>query len=122
MISLAVMCLSLNVYFEARNQSLVGMQYVAEVTLNRVSSPEWPSDVCDVVYQPKQFSWTHDGKSDRPKNLKAWAVATSVVRDIMMNGCAVCTDATYYHHYKVHPYWAASFTNLGRVEDHIFYK
>ena len=71
MLTVAAACLSLNIYFEARNQSIKGMALVAEVTINRVRHPDWPSRVCEVVWQNKQFSWTHDGKSDEPKEKKS---------------------------------------------------
>jgi len=56
----AIECLALNVYHEARGQSEKGWLAVALVTLGR-ALPEYkkfPKDVCGVVYQDKQFSWT----------------------------------------------------------------
>lgn len=42
------------VYLEARGESFSGQQAVAEVVLNRVLSPLFPSNVYDVVYQVDQ--------------------------------------------------------------------
>ena len=96
---------------------------VAEVTLNRVASPDFPDTVCDVVWQPKAFSWTHDGKSDRPKDLKAFAQAVILANEVLHNRANLLgTDATFYHEKSVHPYWADSLTKLGMVGDHIFYE
>ena len=54
-------CLADNVYYEAGNQSERGKMAVAAVTLNRVNSGIFPSDVCSVVHQKSrgvcQFSW-----------------------------------------------------------------
>jgi spore germination cell wall hydrolase CwlJ-like protein len=65
----AAMCLALNMFFEARNESLIGQVMVAEVTLNRVANARFPDTVCEVVWQDRQFSWTHDGKTDNPNKL-----------------------------------------------------
>ena len=72
MIEAALMCLALNVYFEARNDTMVGQYAVAQVVINRVQSSKFPNDVCSVVKQSRndgtcQFSWYCDGKSDRPR-------------------------------------------------------
>ena len=62
MIEAALMCLALNVYFEARNDSMVGQYAVAQVVMNRVQSNKFPNDVCSVVKQSRkdgtcQFTW-----------------------------------------------------------------
>ena len=70
MIAAALVCLALNIYFEARNQPTSGQIAVAEVTLNRVASRNYPNTVCGVVKQSNKngcaFSWYCDGKSDKP--------------------------------------------------------
>ena len=54
-------CLAKNIYFEAGSESRAGKIAVAEVTMNRVKSREFPRSVCGVVYQKSrnicQFSW-----------------------------------------------------------------
>ena len=90
MIAEAIVCLALNVYHEAKNQSLAGQIAVAEVVMNRVDDPRYPNNVCDVVKQgltykwkPSvpirnqcQFSWYCDGKSDVAKEKDAWEEST----------------------------------------------
>jgi spore germination cell wall hydrolase CwlJ-like protein len=61
-------CLSRNIYHEARGEGHVGMTAIAMVTLNRVKDPRWPKTVCKVVYQPYQFSWTHQKVKVKDKN------------------------------------------------------
>lgn len=118
----AVMCLALNIYFEARDQPIDGQIMVAEVTLNRVADPGFPDTVCEVVWQPGAFSWTHDGKSDKPKDLQSFAQAVILANDILNdNSILLGTDATFYHEKSIHPYWADHFVQVGRVGDHIFY-
>ena len=51
MIETSLMCLALNIYFEARSEPIEGQIAIAEVTLNRVASTNYPNDVCSVVLQ-----------------------------------------------------------------------
>jgi N-acetylmuramoyl-L-alanine amidase len=118
----AATCLALNVYFEARNQSTDGQYLVAEVTMNRVRDDKYPDDICAVVWQPKQFSWTHDGKSDNPRNTNAWLKAQIVAYSVILYGCEICTDATHYHTLDIKPYWSKHLQLIGRYDNHVFYK
>ncbi len=72
--------LACNIYFEARNESTEGMMAVVAVTMNRVASAKYPATVAEVVWQNKQFSWTHDGKMDRPKNRPSWEQAITLAK------------------------------------------
>ncbi|MEH6720749.1 MAG: cell wall hydrolase [Aurantimonas endophytica] len=49
-------CLARAMYFESNRSSESGMLAVGTVVMNRVESGEYPSDVCAVVAQPKQFA------------------------------------------------------------------
>ena len=74
----ALLCLALNVYFEARGDDVLSQVATSQVVINRVKDTRYPNQVCDVVFQsekhengfPKknrcQFSWYCDGKSDQP--------------------------------------------------------
>ena len=122
-------CLTQNIYFEARNQSLRGQYAVAKVTLNRMIDKRFPNTVCGVVWQKKQFSWTHDGKSDRPGKTyleqKAWAKAQKVASKAFEQwsiGNDGTKGAVFYHADYVKPYWRKSFTKTVKIQDHIFYK
>lgn len=123
-VSAAIMCLALNVYFEARGEDLLGQLAVAEVTLNRVASPKYPDDVCGVVWQKNQFSWTHDGKSDKPKDKEAWARALYVAQVALETEDMVVVgeDVTHYHATYARPYWAKHLKRVAQVGNHIFYE
>ena len=73
-----IYCLAQNIYFEARGEPENGQFAVAAVTMNRVKSHKYPNTVCKVVWQHSQFSWTNDGKSDRPRNKRAWHRARKI--------------------------------------------
>ena len=117
-------CLAQNIYFEARGESLLGQALVGWVTLNRVQNSDFPEDICTVVWQKGQFSWTHDGKSDRPRNKESWAAA-QIVADEVIQAYGVERDptegATYFHADSVNPSWAKSFERVVRIDNHIFY-
>jgi N-acetylmuramoyl-L-alanine amidase len=49
MVATALVCLALNIYFEARNESLAGQFAVAEVTINRVESKYYPKYFCKAI-------------------------------------------------------------------------
>ena len=137
MIAEAIVCLALNVYHEAKNQSLSGQIAVAEVVMNRVDDPRYPNNVCDVVKQGLtykwnpgfpirnkcQFSWYCDGKSDVAKQKDAWEEALSVSKGVYHGYLnAYLEGATHYHAYYVNPSWAETKTYITRIDDHIFYR
>ena len=123
-----IVCLAKNVYFESRNQSEAGMEAVAWVTLNRVESDKYPNTICDVVWQSGQFSWTEDGKSDKPKNKRAWeksiraAIAVLYFHGMKQYEFDPTEGSIMYHATMVEPYWADAYELVMVEGDHIFYK
>src|SRR5690606_4966325 len=77
-------CLATAIYFEARGESLKGQAAVAQVVLNRVRNPAYPSTVCGVVYQNQhlrnrcQFSFACDGRKDRITSPAHYKVAQEI--------------------------------------------
>ena len=134
----ALVCLALNTYHEAKNQSMIGQVATAQVVMNRVADSRYPNSVCEVVKQgPKykgsdvpvrhkcQFSWFCDGKSDEPRrDSKEWRMAQEYAR-IVLSGRVVLDvteGATHYHATYVKPSWARTKTRTTRIESHIFYR
>ena len=119
-----VHCLALNVYHEARGETLEGMLAVAAVTLNRMRHKHFPNRLCEVVWQPRQFSWTHDGKSDRPRDRKAWQRALRIAKATLAMGYfGTVGDAVYFHaEYGRAPYWSRRFEKIRKIGRHIFYR
>ena len=117
-------CLALNIYFESRGESQVGQEFIGWVTLNRVLNTEFPNDICAVVWQDGQFSWTKDGKSDKPAEPAAWATAQAIADQLLLS-YGVDRDptegATYFHAGYVSPDWAKRFERVVRIDNHIFY-
>jgi len=124
-------CLSQNVYFEARGERTAGQLAVAMVTMNRVNSKRFPDTVCKVVWQRRQFSWTHDGKSDRPTDEKAWALAKKIAEFVYFkydtfkqrsNGALDLTRGAlhYYAPKMADPKWAKSKEVTRQIGGHVF--
>ena len=139
----AFICLALNTYHEAKNQSLVGQIATAQVVMNRVEDNRFPNTICEVVKEgyrlrpswedPKkeypirhrcQFSWYCDGKDDTPKNEKAWRKAQDVAFLVLYDKIKldVTEGATHYHATYVRPSWAKTKKRTTRIEKHIFYR
>jgi spore germination cell wall hydrolase CwlJ-like protein len=122
LVEMALICLSLNVYWEARNQPLAGQLAVAQITMNRVHNNNYPNDVCSVVYDHKQFSWYWDGQSDIPKEEKAWETAMIVASAAMAgSGHVELQNSLHYHAVYSQPYWKDSMAYVTTIGDHVFY-
>ena len=124
MISLALMCLSMNVYWEARNQSIAGQVAVAQITMNRVANSKYPNDICGVVHELNQFSWYWDGNSDVPTEIRAWKTAQLVAMGVLAGSGhkeLMNIDITNYHAVYVSPYWKYKMEMVVEIEDHVFY-
>lgn len=123
-----IKCLADNIYFEARNESTKGQVAIALVTLNRIKSRKYPNSICKVVWQYKQFSWTIDGLSDKPRNMKAYEKAMKISTYIVeskLEGRHIpdfTGGATHYHANYVSPYWRHGLIELTSIDTHIFYK
>jgi len=117
-------CLALNVYFESRGESKLGQRAVAWVTLNRINDAKYPNTICEVVWQNKQFSWTHDGKSDKPKDQRAWEYAQFVATHVYTNYGLLedpTEGAVMFHADYTTPYWADSYNKTVEIDNHVFY-
>ena len=123
-------CLAEAIYFEARGEPWKGQAAVAQVVLNRVKNPTYPSTVCGVVYQNKhrrnrcQFSFACDGIRDRIRSARLWRQAQKIAREIT-NGKhwnKTVGASTHYHATYVRPRWARRMIRLSRIGRHIFYR
>ncbi|MBN4079545.1 cell wall hydrolase [Beggiatoa alba] len=126
-----IRCLALNVYFEARGEATEGQLAVAMVTMNRVKNRYYPNTVCGVVWQKRQFSWTHDGKSDRPRDVQAWDLAQKIARftyqrygklsERTRNALDLTKGALHFYAPQLAlPYWAKVHTVTREIGGHIF--
>ena len=123
------LCLATTVYLEARNQSELGQQAVAEVALRRLESGRWGDSVCAVVTAPKQFAPTLVSPEFRFKNLKAWNKAVEVAFDSLRQWSqpdpyrlqVVPGADHFYADHIAPPDWARG-VPVAQIGDHRFYR
>jgi hypothetical protein len=125
----ALNCLASAVYYEASNQDDDGERAVAQVVLNRVRHPAFPSTVCGVVYQGStrptgcQFTFTCDGSLSRQPDADGWLRAKRIAEQAL--GGTVYAPvgwATHYHADYVVPTWASTMAKNAVVGAHLFYR
>ena len=125
-------CLAENIYYEARGEPLDGQYAVADVTLNRMQSPQFPHTVCGVVHEARwdperkrfvaHFSWTEMEHLPTPGG-PAWKQAMSIARAAYDHAYSTeVPDALFYHATSVHPYWADTKKPVATIGNHIFYR
>lgn len=128
-----VMCIAMAIYWEARGEPFEGQVAVAQVIMNRVHDPRYPSDACSVVYDTRgtldapwrhqcQFSFFCDGKSDEPKDFARWWISQAVADAVYHGRAGAPGDATHYHKITVTPYWADPKAVVAKVSRHVFYQ
>jgi len=129
-------CMQRNIYFEAGDQDMKGKEAIAEVVFKRMevsNTRTFPKDVCSVVYQRKQFSWTwltnHIPKLHNSLEQKAWEdsriAAEKALRGELNN---LVGDSTHYYSKKAMkkpPYWVTAnkrMVYITTIGDHVFYR
>lgn len=115
--------MALNMYHEARGEGRLGMLAVGWVVMNRMADAAYPDSVAEVVYQGCQFSWVCDGRSDRPRDARAWRGALRLARQLL---AAPGTDPThgalwYHADYVRRPNLGEPVTRVARIGAHLFY-
>ncbi len=139
-------CLAKNIYFEAGVESTAGKLAVANVTINRILSKEYPNSVCGVVKEGRhyysarsetweplrdmcQFSWYCDGRGDNPNPGRTWESSKDLAKivlgkhqqDILID---ITDGATHYHAnwMESFPRWSEEHKKVASIDRHIFYK
>ena len=118
-------CMAKNIYHEAGHEPTLGKYAVAQVTINRMESPLFGDKVCEVVFEPRQFSWAnnHSRRWTTPSGT-AWNEAKRIARDVLENNKRIkgMDDALFYHATYVRPSWSRTKDRLTRIGLHIFYE
>ena len=133
MIIESLLCIALNIYFEARSEDLLGKVAVGSVVMNRIAHERFPDSACEVVYQAEyhsgtlvrhrcQFSWFCDGKSDIPTDSLTWTESLWLADRILDNLYPDFTEgALWYHADSVTPYWSKQLNRTVTIDNHLFY-
>ena len=128
-----VECLAKNIYYEAGIEKYEGKLAVAQVTLNRVNSGKFPSDICSVVYQKTtdqnlkticQFSWTCMVKELVIKDKYSWEesqlIAKRALTEPFVHDTIAQSNALFFHAVYVKPNWEKTKV-VKQIGNHIFY-
>lgn len=125
----ALNCLTQAVYYEAGSEGSQGQRAVAQVILNRMRHPAFPSSVCGVVYSGSQratgcqFTFTCDGSLARAPSASGWARARQVAAAALSGYVESSVgQATHYHALYVAPYWSPSLLKVANIGAHTFYR
>lgn len=124
-------CLARNIYYEAGNEPFEGKVAVAQVTINRAESGQFPSDICKVIYQKNviydkvicQFSWYCESPAKlKPRNSKVYDDSMIAAKKVLLEGFRLPSleSALYYHADYVNPKWGKQ--QVAKIGRHIFYK
>jgi spore germination cell wall hydrolase CwlJ-like protein len=119
-----IFCLAKNIFHEAGIEADIGKYAVAQITLNRLNSPKYPSTICKVVLDRYQFSWANQRSKHwtRPKGAnwdRSYAIAQQVIHEnYRVKGLE---NARYYHADYVNPHWTRDMTQVATLGKHIFY-
>lgn len=96
-----LICLTNNIYFEARGESDLGKVAVGYVTINRTNSGIYPTAICDVVYQKVkhtcQFTWACN-RHAVIRNWQAWINCYYAAIDVVMKKEDDPTHGSLYFH------------------------
>lgn len=123
-------CLARNIYHEAGAEPFEGKVAVAQVTINRTESGQFPSDICGVVYQKNivyqkvlcQFSWyCASPGAIKPMNGPMYTESMEVAKKVLLEGFRLpdLRSALYYHADYVNPGWGKK--PIAKIGRHIFY-
>lgn len=124
-------CLAKNIYHEAGGEPFEGKVAVAQVTINRTESGQFPGDICKTIYQKNvvyektvcQFSWYCDRETFiKPLNKTVYDECLIVAKKVLMEGFRLpgLTSALYYHADYINPGWKRE--RVAKVGRHIFYR
>lgn len=124
-------CLAKNIYYEAGSEPFEGKVAVAQVTINRAESGQFPNDICKVVYQKNvvyekvlcQFSWYCEQASNvRPRNTAAFRESELVARQVLLENFRLPSlkNALYFHATHLNPKWNRE--KVAQIGGHVFYK
>lgn len=117
-------CLTRNIYFESGSEPYRGKVAVAQVTINRVQSGDYPTTVCGVVNQRTndtcQFSWVCT-RGLTVRNQQLYAESHRVAYKVMIDGVRIpeLKNALFFHADYVHPRWKKK--PKAKIGRHIFY-
>jgi spore germination cell wall hydrolase CwlJ-like protein len=119
--------LTMNIYYEAGKEPLIGKIAVGIVTLNRLKDNRFPKTIQAVVTEPQQFSWYNGGNVKSPPNVALWKECYDVAKMLLTKSkdtaiISLLEGATHFHATYVKPDWARHAVKVVQIGDHVFYR
>jgi hypothetical protein len=116
----SLQCLVINAYHEARGEGASGVAAVTEVVLNR--SKQRNMSVCDVVYQPHQFSWVK--QRPRVTDVETYNKVGIIVGKYLKSKSTLTKGATGFNSMNIYPKGDGTKKCVitVKVGNHTFYK
>jgi spore germination cell wall hydrolase CwlJ-like protein len=127
-------CLTANIFFEARGESIKGMKAVADITLNRTKHQAFPESICEVVKQKQQFSWvkgdkrskkvlSEDLRGFKTEDLAAYQKAKVIATEALSEGykAVLPRNVISFHSVAITPHWASNMKKYSTIGSHVFY-
>ena len=127
----SVECLAEALFYESRGESSRGNKLIAQVTINRAKSPQFPDTVCKVIKHKingrYQYSYhhlpntrTHLLKKNQATYNKMYRIADKVLTDNFEKR-KILTKALYYKVCNVESEFFDGLKYLGREDSHCFF-
>ena len=115
--------LAINVYHEARGESIEGQLAVCHVVMNRAEKRK--RSIKSIVLQPFQFSW-HNGNKFPPlaeySTLQSCISVAEKAAQERAEGINLSGADHYFAEYITPPEWSKGMKLIKKIGKHIFYK
>lgn len=122
----SVQCLAQLLYWEARGEPQKGIIAAGYVVVERTRHPKWPRKICDVIFEPYQFSSRLNKDWAGPSDVVGKRIyrrlvdyATHILAGVLHNP----VPGAVYFHSGSDPDWSKydDVLYLGRIGHHKFY-
>lgn len=120
-------CLISLLWHEARNQSELGLRAVMSVVENRKNHRDYPSSYCNIMQQPKQFSFMQNIKQIQPEPKASELYKYNLIEQIATEAVTsnfdpvLPSNVLHYTKTKVKKQWMKSKLEYARIQDHKFF-
>jgi spore germination cell wall hydrolase CwlJ-like protein len=118
-------CMTEAIYHEARGDGYHSQLIVGFLILRRVENEWYPNTICDVVYQPNQFSYTSDANSLSMFETEAKEFAKDVTYIVLTTPNPLPENALLYHNDTIETpaSWDEDLIELyAQVGSHVIYE
>jgi len=107
MTGIEMICLALVVFWESRNQPILGQMAVAQIVVQRRDSPRFPDTICEVAHQGRDdvlhqcaFSFFCDGHPENPNDERAWQTSQDVA-EMVYSGARILDLIGVFHYVTI---------------------